>query len=962
MENYVNFKEKDNKMQTREQENNINSNFQNPNNINSYNEQNNNIEEEQLTKRQEKVKKRRKKERERIKKEVNKIERRRNSFFFILFKIIRNTIKFAFFLLMLLIVGGVIAAITLWPKVEKGVLEARETAYDKFLNIETEDFELGANTEIYGSNGEKIGEVNAGSFEYVDIKDVSPYITEGYIATEDRNFKTHIGVDFKANARAMVALFRHNGEITQGASTITQQVIKNNILTNEKSFERKITEIFIALDFEKEFSKKQIMEFYVNTNFYGNNCYGVEAACKYLFNKSAKDVTLSEAAMLIGISNAPTAYNPVLHYDKSIEKRNRVLNYMLECNVITQEEYNDAINENIEIQQAHEIIEGSTTYASTYAIYCAAEKLMELDGFEFKYTFADKEEEDTYREKYNEEFEKKYNDIKNGGYKIETYIDMDLQEKLQNAIDEKTKPYNETTSDGIYTFQSAGVCIDNLSNYVVAIVGGRTGSGEYNRAYQSARQPGSSIKPLVSYGPGFDTGFYYPSLVMKDEEIIGNYSPKNYGGGYSGNITIRKAIEKSTNTIAYKVLNGIGIENGLNYLGKMRFSHITWVDNTVESIALGGFTNGVSPLDMAKGYNTVANGGKYSDRTCLKSISYNGKMLYNSNDSNNYTQVYTEDTAFMLTSCLKDVVSGGTGYAAKIDGQIVAGKTGTTNSYKDAWFCGYTKYYTTSIWVGYDTPKPMPNITGGKLPTYIWQEFMADIHDGLEEADWEQPATVVYASYDSYGNMTNSSNERKDYFSSTNMSNASGDSGVLAAQINEATRALEVFEAHNLEDISDAVNYQHDYDNALARVNGVSDEYESSALRLRLENRFNEMYSLYQVYEPLLAEYNSDQSKQTSVAQQLDQDEIEIVKAAKLKQIRINNVSYYINMLNGMSNYTESTQAAINALQATLPRLQGYEEYENYANHAEWAIERAYELPRIEVPVIPWDEEDIPTN
>ena len=380
----------------------------------------------------------------------------------------------------------------------------------------------------------------------------------------------------------------------------------------------------------------------------------------------------------------------------------------------------------------------------TYTYYCATRELMKQEGFQFKTEFSGAAEKEKYEEEYNQLYEACNKQLYTAGYRIYTSIDLNMQAELQNTIDTTLQGYTETNEEGIYTLQSAAVCLDNTSGYVKAIVGGR--SQEYNgytinRAYKSYRQPGSSIKPLLVYAPVFERG-YTPDTVVVDEPI--EDGPENSDGVYSGEITIRTAVEKSKNTIAWKLLEEMTPEKGLEYLRKMNFAKLDENDKR-QAAALGGFTNGVSPLEMAAGYAAIENNGYYREPTCiLKITDAEGNTVLSTKPEE--TAVYRENAARMMTDVLETVMTNGTGRGLAISGMPCAGKTGTTNDNKDGWFVGYTRYYTTSVWVGYDLPKKLDGLSGASYPGSIWQTYMTKIHEGLEPQDFPD-----YASYENAG-------------------------------------------------------------------------------------------------------------------------------------------------------------------------------------------------------------------
>ena len=403
--------------------------------------------------------------------------------------VISNIIGTAMGILASVMVIGGIVGLCVYVKVLPMFTEAREEVFDKLVHLSEDDFVMKEDTVVYDSKGKQVGSVNAGSYKYVKINDVSPYIYEGYIAVEDKRFKTHGGVDLVATMRAGVSLLKHNMEITQGGSTITQQVIKNNLLTQNKSYTRKIAEILLAPTIESKFTKAQIMEFYCNSNFYGNKCYGVGAASKYYFGKKCADLDPHEAAMLIGLSNSPASYNPVLHPKAALKKRNSVLRIMCKEGVITPKEYKSALKKKLNIKQFSEKGGSKESYVMSYAIHCAAISLMEKENFKFQYVFDSKEDYQKYNKQYSKVYSEKIESIRSGGYKLYTSINMKKQKKLQKAVDNGLSFNKEKDGDtGKYALQGAAVCINNETNYVEAIVGGGGKNDQYNRAYLAASQ------------------------------------------------------------------------------------------------------------------------------------------------------------------------------------------------------------------------------------------------------------------------------------------------------------------------------------------------------------------------------------------------------------------------------------------------------------------------------------------
>ena len=730
------------------------------------------------------------------------------------------------------------AGLILYAAVKPELDKCREIAYDKLAQMDRSDFSMLSDTVIYDKDGKQIGLINAGHYQYMDINHISMNLQNGYIAQEDRRFKNHNGVDWIATFRAGLALIKHGGEVTQGGSTITQQVIKNTYLTQERTFTRKIVEILLAPELEKKYSKADIIEFYCNTNFYGHRCYGVEAASLYYFGKHAEDLAPEEAAVLIGISNSPSAYDPVSHPNASKNKRDDVLKSMNEVGYLSNEDYEKAVSSPLKIVQKE--TEGTDeNYQSSYAIHCAALELMKMDGFEFQYTFDNKEDYTLYSERYTAAYSEQSDRIRAGGFQIYTSLDSGLQAVLQTQIDASLSGFTELQENGKFALQGAGVIVDNKTNYVTAIVGGRGADDPFNRAYLSARQPGSTIKPLIDYGPAFDTGEYYPTRMVNDHKW--EKGPSNSGRRYFGNVTVREALNRSLNTVAWQILEDIGIDFGLSYLGEMEFQKLSYVDNQVPSLSIGGFTNGVRVVDMAKGYSTLANGGVYNDRTCIVKILHEKEGELTKDMTPFAKQVYRSDSAFMLTDVLKGTFTSpyGTGRGLGLENDMpAAGKTGTTNSSKDTWFCGYTPYYTAAVWVGYDIPRNMPGIYGATYAGKIWKNVMDEIHQGLPPLDWEQPDTVE--------RRADETNGIEDYFSTTAQFRAqqSLHEKEQAALLEELTQEAEAFCAREIRSVEDTYTVKDEYASITSRLPLLDDGEQRALLLEQTEQRYDYFVSI----------------------------------------------------------------------------------------------------------------------
>ena len=862
-----------------------------------------------------------------------------SSFFVSLFGILRWLFQSILHLLTCGLILCVLIGLLIYAKVRPELDHCREVAYDKLAQMQRQDFHMLSDTEIYDKNDQLIGLINAGHYEYVPISQISMNLQNAYIAQEDRRFKSHTGVDWIATFRAGLALIKNRGEITQGGSTITQQVVKNTYLTQEQSFTRKIVEILLAPEIEKKYSKADIMEFYCNTNFYGNHCYGVEAASRYYFGKDASDLESYEAAVLVGISNSPTAYNPVRNPEASLKKRNDVLHSMLEVGYLSEDAYESAISQPLSIVQ--EEGEGSNeNYMSSYAIHCAALALMKLDNFEFQYIFKDKSDYDTYIENYQATYTEKADDIRAGGYRIYTTLDQDLQTALQSQLDNVLSPYTELQDNGKYALQGAGVIVDNMTNSVVAVVGGRGTEDVYNRAYLSARQPGSTIKPLIDYAPAFDTGEYYPARLVDDHKWADG--PSNSGSSYYGNVSVREALNRSLNTVAWQILTDIGVDYGLNYLGEMEFQKLTYIDNDVPSLSIGGFTNGVRVVDMAKGYSTLANGGVYNDQTCIRKMDHehNGELTKNLKPHSQV--VYQQDSAYMLTDILKGTLteSYGTGYGLALEnGMPAAGKTGTTNSSKDTWFCGYTRYYTTAVWVGYDTPRAMPGIYGKTYAGKIWKQVMDQIHEGKELLDWEQPATVEMTT-DSKSGIT-------DLFSATLHERAEQslhdkEQRKLEEDLETAVTA---FEDKTIETVEDTYWVKEQYQSIISKLNLMDGSDKRTELLERMTKRNEEFAPIISEMQDTITLYEAQKAKEKAEAQKKAEEDA--ITARKNQEIQTRK-NTFLSALRDVENLEYQSSDAESLVQNAINKLslvETYEEAASYKERLQKAIDRIATLP-----------------
>lgn len=812
-------------------------------------------------------------ERKRLKTEKDIVKRMkpRSSFQRFLFNTGRICKVFFTWFFVAMIVLGVAGYIYTAPIIK----EAKDVAYEKLASVDENTFNFLTNTTIYDAEGNLISTVVKSNYSYTEINDVPEYIQKGYIAVEDRRFLSHHGIDYKALTRAAVALVKNKGHITQGGSTITQQVIKNMLLTQERSYKRKLVEFFIAPELEKRYSKSDIMEFYVNSNYYGNGCYGIGSASSYFFGKKPKELSLAECVMLVGLSNNPSAYSPINHPEAAKNKRASVLSQMVSQGVITQEQADQANQEEFNLILEKDVVE-KESYQTSYAIHCATLKLMELNNFKFQYIFTDDDAYNAYRDEYTKTYNQYSQEIRAGGYTISTSLDSKLQEELQNSVDNGLSGFKETDEiSGKYLMQGAAVTVDNSTGYVVAIVGGRGTDDEFNRGFLAKRQPGSAMKPIGVYGPAMDTGRYYPSKVMEDKYIDGG--PHNYDRRFSGDVTLRRALARSLNTIPFQIILDIKPITGMNYLGNMHFDTLVPSDNTA-SFALGGITYGVRVCDMAKAYYTIQNDGIYTDNDCITKIEFQQQgVLYDGVVKK--SKVYEKDVAYILTDMLKTVATAGTGVS--VNGHPAGAKTGTTSDSKDLWYVGFTKQYTTAVWVGFDTPREIPNASGGRYAVRIWQNFMNTIHKDLPAEDWDMPSTVVTKNVGRNGEIVDYNSGSHDLFSQTLL-----DREEEANKVKESERlelyeqewlakdesrqqlarslvtAFEGIECNSVEDL-DVIDTK--YKEVTSAINLISDHDVKKELLNRVENHKTYLDVERKPYEELLKVQKEEEAEQEKI-------------------------------------------------------------------------------------------------
>ncbi len=576
---------------------------------------------------------------------------------------------------------------------------------------------------------------------WVDLDDMSPYMKEAFIALEDIRFEKHHGVDW-IRTIGVIVVPRNLG---QGGSTITQQLIKN--LTNEKSVTvvRKFNEILTALNLEKNYEKEPIIEAYLNTVYLGSGCYGVKTASEKYFGKDISELNAAECAVIASITQAPTKYNPLLNPDENRTRQLKCLESMVEAGFLTEEERLEAENYHLIFTNSEDYVpdeeekvktEEEETNHSFYVDYvrqCVQRDLME----EYGYTKQQASDMLLY-----------------GGLKIYSAVDLSVQEALEDVyVNRKSFP-DLVSKDG--TKVQSAMTIMDYNGRIVAIVGAadeKIGPLCLNRAANSYRQPGSTIKPLSTYAPAIEMNLYNYSSMIKDYAIPvkGKLWPHNVNGtlGSNNNVTVEYAIQQSHNTVPARIINyDLGIDNSFNFL-RDRF-HLSQLDETndrsLAPLATGALTNGTTTVEMAAAYATFGNGGLYYEPyTYYKVTNSQGTQILLSNENPKYQRAMSEETSDIMCELLQTVSTSKFGDAPNVRKFQIMAKTGTTSSEKDRWFCAGTPYYVAAVWVGFDKQETLDasGNPGGKIFMRVFDE----IHKGLDEKEFPKSSGTIQKSY-----------------------------------------------------------------------------------------------------------------------------------------------------------------------------------------------------------------------
>ncbi|MEY3327535.1 MAG: hypothetical protein RLZZ115_416 [Cyanobacteriota bacterium] len=561
-------------------------------------------------------------------------------------------------------------------------------------------------THIYDIKGVPLASLHdEANREVVSLNEISPHLKRAVIAIEDSNFFYHKGINPTGIVRAFIANFER-GSTVEGGSTLTMQLVKNLFLSPNRTMSRKAAEAVMAIRLEQILSKDEILELYLNQVYWGHNLYGVETAARSYFNKSAKDLTLAESAMMAGMIPAPEDYSPFANYKKAKQRQLTVLKRMRELQWITPQEEAAAKKQTL-------LVGKITSFSSSRLPYVTEAVVQELS------------------ERFGREA------VIKGGMRIQTTIDMNFQRMAEKTVSEwHQNLYYQGVYNNLQNGQIALVAIDPRTHFVKAMVGGADyKTSQYNRAIQALRQPGSAFKPFVYYA-AFASGKYGPDSTVYDNPVsypdgYGYYSPQNYGGGFSGAVSVRSALENSLNIPAVK----LGQEVGLNQV--IEVCRVLGIKSPIEpvvSLPLGSVD--LTPMEMAGAYATFANDGWHSEPTFIVQVTDSqGNILLDNTPKPRL--VLDQWAVASLNSVLQGVINRGTATRAQI-GRPAAGKTGTTSSERDIWFAGYTPDLATAVWVGNDDYTPLTyGSTGGTIVAPIWRDFMLQALDGKPETSFK---------------------------------------------------------------------------------------------------------------------------------------------------------------------------------------------------------------------------------
>ena len=598
------------------------------------------------------------------------------------------------------------------------------------LDISLDDFSLSESSTVYDSEGNVLATLSGSENRiWVDYEVIPEDLEHALVAIEDKRFYDHKGVDWYRTVGAVFNMFLGMRD-NFGGSTITQQLIKNLTGDNEVTVQRKLVEIFRALEFEKKYDKEEIIEWYLNAVYFGEGCNGIYTAAQTYFGKEPSELSLAECASIVGIVNLPTYYSPFYSVENNKTRQETVLREMYEQGYITYDEYTEAVNEELVFVRS----ETEVATQEIYSYYVEAviddviADLMEVRGVNY---------------------ETAQTLIYSGGYQIYTCCDTRIQgivDSVYEDIESFPRPYYTVTGQQL---QSAIVIMDPYTGEIVAMSGGvgeKTGNLVLNRATDSQRPPGSSFKPLAVYAPAFDLGIITQNTLVNDagpDEVQLEHTswyPNNADYSYMGIITIRTALINSRNTVSAQILDKIGLEASYSFLrDNLGITSMVDADYNYAPLALGQLTNGITVREMAQAYSAFVNDGMFTESiTYTQVIDSNGNLVLDNQPETH--QAMRPNTAYNIIDMLQDAATYGTGSEANFYTMPVAGKTGSSTDYWDRWFAGMTPYYVGVVWTGFDQPEHM--YVSGNPAAQVWNRITRQVHDGLEWRNFTEPTSI----------------------------------------------------------------------------------------------------------------------------------------------------------------------------------------------------------------------------
>ena len=616
------------------------------------------------------------------------------------------------------------------------------------LELSLDDYKLNQSSTIYyqdasGEWRELVTLVGKEKRVWVNYEDIPWYMEKALVAIEDKRFYEHKGVDWYRTSGAFVEMFA-TMQNSYGGSTITQQLIKNLTGQDQVTVQRKLTEIFGALELEKRYDKQEIVEWYLNAVYFGEGAWGVQTAAQTYFGKDVSQLSLAESAAIVGITNLPTYYDPFYNEENNKNRQETILREMYEQGYIDYQTYKNAVAEELVFYRSpeREYTQRIYSYYEEVVIDDVIRDLMERKGIS-------REAASTL--------------VYNGGYKIYCCLDTTVQAYI-DGIYRDLNNIAKTSSN--QQLQSAIVVMNPYDGRILGLSGGvgeKTINFGLNRATGTFRSPGSSIKPIASYGPAVENGLITPTTLVNDWANLHlsgtDWFPANDSHVYYGTVTIHQALQYSLNTVAAQIVDKLGPQTSYNFLtSKLGFTSLVPDDASYAPMALGQLTHGVTVREMAQAYCAFVNDGVFTyGRSYSMVTDADGNTVLD--NSPQTIQAFKPNTAYTMTYMMQNAVESGTGSEARLYSVPVAGKTGTSGDYKDRWFCGCTPYYVAAVWTGYDTPEAI-NVSGNPA-SQLWKKVMQPLHDGLEYRSFTYPHigenTGIFG-IQSYGN-TNTGND-----------------------------------------------------------------------------------------------------------------------------------------------------------------------------------------------------------